>query len=287
MRSFAAWGAGKSSGRWREDGDGDGDAAQHGSTQGHSLGTGMSWCPVLGQGKQWPGTPRPAFSNTACLLFLLSGHFFSTPIIPASHWVDLTFEVLRGSEPQGYSLVADDSDYSLAVAMQWWCPWDTFDLPGASLLLTERQDELQEWQKPGHDLEVATESSGWSAMCLTQGSFQCMAEDWCDQEQVAALPCCIMGYTGACWSSGAACSALWDKEPMASHLNSVFGAPQAILDKPSVSQLPLAFWLCSSGMTHRYFFSYNLVSRGGKRGCLDWQGTAVHPCRDPPVLSWA
>lgn len=74
---------------------------------------------------------------------------------------------------------------------------------------------------------------------------------------------------------------------MASHLNSVFGAPQAILNKPSVSQLPLAFWLCSSGMTHRYFFSYNLVSRGGKRGCLDWQGTAVHPRRDPPVLGWA
>lgn len=37
-----------------------------------------------------------------------------------------------------------------------------------------------------------------------------------------------------------------------------------------------------------YHFSSNLVSRGGKRGCLGCQGTPpMHLCKDSPVLSWA
>lgn len=44
-----------------------------------------------------------------------------------------------------------------------------------------------------------------SAIHLMQESFQCTGKDWCNQEQVAALPCCTVGYTGACWSLGAEC----------------------------------------------------------------------------------
>lgn len=78
-----------------------------------------------------------------------------------------------------------------------------------------------------------------SALHLVQESFQCTGKDWCNQEQVAALHFCIVGYTGACGSSAAECSGPWDEEPTASHMNSVFSAPQAILSKPSMTQLPL------------------------------------------------
>lgn len=145
-------------------------------------------------------------------------------VLPASRWVDLTFQVVLSPTVIHW--------LQMIVIVHWrsQCSGGAHVMP---LIFQEHHSCSQSvGMNYGSDGNGGSykELGVISAIHLMQEWFQCTGKDWGSQEQVAALPCCTVGYTGACWSSGAECCAPWDKELTASHLNSVFSAAQAILN---------------------------------------------------------
>lgn len=219
-------------------------------------------------------------------LFLWGGNFLSAPRITASHCTDLALQVLRVCEPHSYCLFAGDCGYALAVAVQWWCSWETSDLRACS----QCGNELEKCRKSGYNPEAAAKSSRWSlryvwhsscsSVCARTGVTKSRLQHSLARLWVTQVP-------AGSQEQQAVLRETESLQPVTRIRCSVI--PGHLFTNP-VSQLPLAScFICSAPVVWHIhtIFSYNPISRGGKRGCLGWQWTCVHPYKDPPVLSQA